>query len=87
MPWRASPKGGKRGRIGVSACEVRQTFLSAGCSGYSMRFIPAFVHDVLPRHAPDRIGLLRLGAGNYDSTMCELVHIYGKQSGGHECCG
>ncbi|GHD27655.1 hypothetical protein GCM10007147_26880 [Nocardiopsis kunsanensis] len=65
-------------RVGVSVGEVQQTLLATGYPESSMKFIPGYVQNVLPRYTPKQIALLRLDTDDYDSTMCELVHLYPK---------
>jgi len=41
-----------------------------------IRFVQGRVEDTLPRHAPDRIALLRLDTDWYESTRHELEHLF-----------
>jgi O-methyltransferase len=47
-----------------------------------VHFVPGRVEDTLPDQAPDRISVLRLDTDWYESTWCELVHLYPRLSPG-----
>lgn len=55
---------------------VRQ---AVGGTGYDMRqvsFVKGRVEDTIPRHAPEKIALLRLDTDWYESTRHELEHLF-----------
>lgn len=43
-----------------------------------VRFVEGRVEDTLPVRVPDRISLLRLDTDWYESTRCELEHLFPK---------
>jgi hypothetical protein len=55
---------------------VRRNIESTGYPSDLISYIPGRVEDTLPRHAPDRVAILRLDTDWYESTLHELVHLY-----------
>ena len=60
----------------ASLGDVRQNILGTGYPEGRCRFVPGRVEDTLPRHAPERIALLRLDTDWYASTRHELEHLF-----------
>jgi Macrocin-O-methyltransferase (TylF) len=56
--------------------EVRENMLSTGYPVENIVLIKGMVQDTLPLHVPDSIALLRLDTDWYESTACELDHLY-----------
>lgn len=75
----ATDKGGLVWAVGPLA-EVRANVLGTGYDLVS--FVPGRVEDTIPRHAPDRIALLRLDTDWYESTYHELTHLWDRLSPG-----
>src|SRR5688572_15585786 len=49
------------------------------CTGYhagKIRYVKGRVEDTVPLHAPPKIALLRLDTDWYESTRCELEHLF-----------
>ena len=62
---------------GCAAREVVERNLrSTGYPSDRIRYVEGDVMATLPRHAPDRIALLRLDTDWYASTLHELEHLY-----------
>src|SRR5262249_28315332 len=55
---------------------VRSNLLSTGYPDSHIHLIKGKVEETLPRHAPERIALLRLDTDWYESTLHELIHLY-----------
>ena len=55
---------------------VRETVLATGYPAERLHFVRGPVEETLPRHAPDRLALLRLDTDWYESTRHELRHLY-----------
>jgi hypothetical protein len=56
--------------------EVRENMLSTGYPAENIVLVKGMVQDTLPHKAPDSIALLRLDTDWYESTACELAHLY-----------
>jgi O-methyltransferase len=56
--------------------EVRENMLSTGYPAENVVLVKGMVQDTLPDNAPDSIALLRLDTDWYESTACELAHLY-----------
>jgi O-methyltransferase len=56
--------------------EVRVAMGSTGYDPAKTRFVQGRVEDTLPRHAPERIALLRLDTDWYESTRHTLEQLY-----------
>jgi O-methyltransferase len=61
---------------------VRDLVLSSGYPPERVHLVPGAVEETLPRHAPDRLALLRLDTDWYESTRHELEHLYPRLSKG-----
>lgn len=61
-------------RAGIE--EVRRNMQATGYPSERIRYVPGKVEDTLPAHAPEAIALLRLDTDWYESTRCELEHLY-----------
>ena len=55
---------------------VRQTMVETGYPMSKIQFVKGMVEQTLPEHKPDRIALLRLDTDWYESTKCELEHLF-----------
>ena len=62
--------------------EVKDIVFSSGYDKTKIHFIKGKVEDTLPDNAPEVISLLRLDTDWYESTMCELVHLFPRLSPG-----
>lgn len=62
--------------------DVRQNIFSTGYPKDRIHFIKGKVEDTLPKHAPERIALLRLDTDWYASTAHEMKHLYPRLSEG-----
>jgi hypothetical protein len=56
--------------------EVRRTIASSGYSLEKVNFIAGPVEETLPKERPSKIALLRLDTDWYQSTRCELEHLF-----------
>ena len=56
--------------------EVRENLASTGYPPEKIVFIKGMVQNTLPRTSPETIALLRLDTDWYESTVCELNHLY-----------
>ena len=56
--------------------DVERNLAGTGYPADKLHFVAGRVEDTLPRHAPDRISLLRLDTDWYESTRHELVHLF-----------
>jgi len=56
--------------------DVRGNVLGTGYPSGRVHFVEGPVEDTVPRHAPERIALLRLDTDWYASTRHELEHLY-----------
>lgn len=56
--------------------EVKRSVLATGYASHLVRFVQGKVEDTIPKHAPDRIALLRLDTDWYESTKHELEHLW-----------
>ena len=56
--------------------EVRAAMGSVDYPPERIHYVAGRVEDTLPAGAPDEIALLRLDTDWYESTRCELVHLY-----------
>ncbi len=56
--------------------EVRQTMQTTGYPAERIRFVQGPVEQTLPLTRPEKIALLRLDTDWYESTRCELEHLY-----------
>jgi O-methyltransferase len=61
---------------GLTLPEVRQAISSTGYPAEYVSFVEGLVEDTLPRSRPERIAVLRLDTDWYQSTRCELIHLY-----------
>jgi len=64
----------------VSIERVRSVMFSSGYDKDKIHFIKGRVEDTLPRFAPSDISILRLDTDFYQSTCCELEHLFGRIS-------
>lgn len=55
---------------------VRQTMIETNYPLGQIRFVKGMVEQTLPEHKPDKIALLRLDTDWYESTKCELEHLF-----------
>lgn len=55
---------------------VRGNMLSTGYPEKHIHLVKGKVEDTIPRHAPEKIALLRLDTDWYESTKHELEHLY-----------
>jgi O-methyltransferase len=62
--------------------EVRENLASTGYPPEKLEFIKGMVQNTLPRTSPQTIALLRLDTDWYESTVCELNHLYPHLSNG-----
>jgi hypothetical protein len=60
--------------------DVRQNVLATGYSKERIHFFKGKVEETLPRHAPEKIALLRLDTDWYESTAHEMTHLYPRLS-------
>ncbi len=58
--------------------QVKQTMTDTEYPIDNVRFVPGKVEETLPIQAPDKIALLRLDTDWYESTRCELEHLFPK---------
>lgn len=58
--------------------QVRSAMADTGYPIERVRFVEGRVEDTLPVRVPDRISLLRLDTDWYESTRCELEHLFPK---------
>jgi O-methyltransferase len=66
----------------VSAGTVRSAVESTGYPPERIHLVPGLVEETLPRHAPERVALLRTDTDWYASTRHELEHPYPRLSVG-----
>jgi hypothetical protein len=66
----------------ASLDEVRRNMASTGYPAKQVRCVEGRVEETIPRHAPERIALLRLDTDWYESTRHELEHLYPRLSPG-----
>lgn len=59
---------------------VRDVVLPSGYPRERLHFVRGPVEETLPRHAPERLALLRLDTDWYESTRHELIHLYPRLS-------
>lgn len=63
--------------------EVKNVMADTGYSGNRISYVEGKVEDTLPKNKPDKIALLRLDTDWYESTRCELEHLFPRlQPGG-----
>ncbi|HEY3797821.1 MAG TPA: TylF/MycF/NovP-related O-methyltransferase [Caulobacteraceae bacterium] len=62
--------------------EVKANLASTGYPADRTRFVQGKVEDTLPAAAPESIAVLRLDTDWYESTRCELEHLYPRLSPG-----
>jgi hypothetical protein len=55
---------------------VRKNIVSTGYPLERIHLVKGKVEETIPKHAPERIALLRLDTDWYESTKHELVHLY-----------
>ena len=55
---------------------VRQTMVETGYPMSKIRFVKGMVEQTLSEHKPDKVALLRLDTDWYESTKCELEHLF-----------
>ncbi len=58
--------------------QVKSTMNQTGYPMGNIRFVEGKVEETLPLQTPDRISLLRLDTDWYESTRCELEHLFPK---------
>lgn len=63
-------------RAKCSLSDVKQALMQTRYPWEKLIFVQGDVENTLPRHAPERIALLRLDTDWYDSTYHELTHLY-----------
>ena len=56
--------------------QVRSAMQTTGYPENLINFVPGKVEDTLPQTKPDCIALLRLDTDWYESTRCELEHLF-----------
>jgi O-methyltransferase len=56
--------------------QVRETLLATGYPAKRLHLVKGPVEQTLPRHAPERLAMLRLDTDWYESTLHELRHLY-----------
>ncbi len=62
--------------------EVRQTMNDSHYPEKQIRFVPGMVEETLPTTKPQQIAVLRLDTDWYESTLCELQHLFPRLSDG-----
>jgi O-methyltransferase len=60
----------------ASLDEVRNNMASTGYPMENVVFVKGMVQETLPQNLPDAISVLRLDTDWYESTVCELTHLY-----------
>ncbi|MFK7767053.1 MAG: TylF/MycF/NovP-related O-methyltransferase [Mariniblastus sp.] len=58
--------------------QVKQTMAATGYDTGRIQFVKGKVEDTLPNTTPEKIALLRLDTDWYESTRCELEHLFPK---------
>ena len=66
----------------VDGVSVRANLASTGYPPERVRFVKGKVEDTLPDAAPPQIAVLRLDTDWYESTRCELEHLFPRLSVG-----
>lgn len=56
--------------------QVHEAMLATGYPEENIRFVAGKVEDTLPTALPQKIALLRLDTDWYESTKCELEHLF-----------
>ena len=56
--------------------QVKSAMQATGYPEELVNFVPGKVEDTLPQTKPDKIALLRLDTDWYESTRCELEHLF-----------
>jgi O-methyltransferase len=56
--------------------EVKSNMESTGYPPSNIHYVKGKVEDTLPGRVPDAIALLRLDTDWYESTRCEMVHLF-----------
>jgi hypothetical protein len=63
--------------------EVKETMAKTGYPSSQIRYVVGKVEDTLPTNTPDSISILRLDTDWFESTRCEMEHLFPKlQPGG-----
>jgi hypothetical protein len=71
----ASPRDARIWAV-ASLDDVREGMAETGYPAERIHYCVGKVEDTIPKHAPERIALLRLDTDWYESTRHELVHLY-----------
>jgi len=66
----------------ASLKEVQKNLFSTEYSKEKIHFIKGKVEDTIPKNAPEKIAILRLDTDWYESTKCELEHLFPRLSSG-----
>ena len=74
--WKKGQKKGHNAWCFSPIDEVRTTLESTGYPKKNFVFVKGKVEETLPNTRPSAIALLRLDTDFYESTKCELVHLY-----------
>lgn len=61
---------------------VQQVMTATGYPADRIRFLKGKVENTLPQQTPEQIALLRLDTDWYESTKCELEHLFPKMVNG-----
>ena len=61
---------------------VQENMRSTGLDPEKIVFVEGPVEETLPKARPEKIALLRLDTDFYESTYCELLHLYPRLSPG-----
>lgn len=62
--------------------QVREAMETTGYPADKINFVPGKVEETLPKTTPSKIALLRLDTDWYESTRCELEHLFPKMVDG-----
>lgn len=62
--------------------QVREAMATTGYPTDQINFVPGKVEETLPKTTPGKIALLRLDTDWYESTRCELEHLFPKMVDG-----
>lgn len=65
-----------KGALAAPLDDVRENMFSTGYPQDKIVFVKGMVEDTLPRHAPEKLALLRLDTDFHDSTYHAMVHLY-----------
>lgn len=61
---------------------VERNMQSTGYPDALIKYVPGPVEQTIPDEIPEQIALLRLDTDYYESTLCELAHLYPRLSKG-----